>query len=47
MQYKVIYRKGSENRSIDALSRLNYGAQELGLISSVTPSWCKSVQEGY
>jgi hypothetical protein len=47
MQYKVIYRKGSENRAIDALSRLNYGAQELGLISSVTPSWCKSVQEGY
>jgi hypothetical protein len=43
MWYKVIYRKGNENSAADALSRMNSGAQELGLISSVTPTWCKSI----
>jgi hypothetical protein len=47
LQYKVIYRKGSENRAVDSLSRINRGTHELGLISSVTPSWCKSSQECY
>jgi hypothetical protein len=39
LQYKVMCKKGVDNRAADALSRRTHEASELGFISSATPHW--------
>jgi hypothetical protein len=43
LQYKVIYKKGVENRVADALSRRAHDASELCLISTPVPQWMQYV----
>jgi hypothetical protein len=47
LQYKVVYKKGTENRVADALSRRTHPELSLQLISSITPEWLLSVQASY
>jgi hypothetical protein len=47
LQYKVIYKKGTNNRVAAALSRRNHPELSLQLISSVRPKWLSSVQASY
>jgi hypothetical protein len=47
LQYKVVYKKGTENRVADAPSRRTHPELSLQLISSVTPEWLLSVQASY
>jgi hypothetical protein len=44
LQYKIIYKKGVENRVADALSRRVPDQAELSAISLVIPDWLLSVQ---
>jgi hypothetical protein len=46
LQYKIVYRKDSDNRVADALSRHSPPAQ-LFLLSITTPVWLSKVQESY
>jgi hypothetical protein len=43
----VVYKKGSENRVADALSRRTHDLANLQLISSATPDWLTPVQVSY
>ena len=46
LQYKISYKKGSENSAADALSRLQQTEQVLG-ISSCQPSWLDDIVASY
>jgi hypothetical protein len=46
LQYKVVYKKGTENRVADTLSR-SHPELSLHMVSSVTPEWLSSVQTSY
>lgn len=46
LQYKIIYKKGSENTAADALSRSGHSDQLLAVLV-VTPSWLFEVVVGY
>lgn len=45
LQYKIVYKQGSENRVADALSRRPHSM--LNAISSCVPTWTHSIIEGY
>jgi hypothetical protein len=45
LHYKIVYRKGTDNRVADALSR--QVQPELSAISSVTPKWLSDIQASY
>jgi hypothetical protein len=48
LHYKIVYKKGSENRVSDALSRRPHSSEESCLaISTVVPQWCDDVIAGY
>jgi hypothetical protein len=47
LQYKTVYRKGSDNKVVDALSRHPDPPAELLGISSVQLDWLDKVQAGY
>jgi hypothetical protein len=47
LQYKIVYKKGSENRVADALSRRVHEAIDLAYISEAKPQWLSSVQASY
>jgi hypothetical protein len=47
LQYKIVYRKGTDNRVADALSRHPAPPMSLMAISTSTPIWLAKVQEGY
>jgi hypothetical protein len=47
LQYKVIYKKESENRVVDALSRRLHPNEELCSLSTVIPHWIQQVQDSY
>lgn len=44
LQYRIMYKKGSENKATDALSRMDAG---LSAISVALPSWLADVVQGY
>jgi hypothetical protein len=46
LQYKILYRKGSDNTAADALSRQSHSEQLLAL-SSVKHQWLDAVVQGY
>lgn len=46
LQYKVVYKKGLDNRVVDALSRKE-GHQEVHAMSISKPKWLEIVLEGY
>ena len=47
LQYKIIYKKGSENSATDALSRKVYKDGFLLHLSQCTPVWIQEVKESY
>jgi hypothetical protein len=47
LQYKIVYRKGTENRVANALSRHPAPTNQLLTLSFVTPVWLEKVQEEY
>jgi hypothetical protein len=47
LQYKIIYKKGSDNRAVYALSRHPAPLLELSALSTCSPAWIQKVQEGY
>lgn len=46
LQYKLVYKRGLDNKVADALSR-NQHPEQLGVISFSTPRWLESIIEGY
>lgn len=47
LQYKIIYKKGSENRVADALSRRPHPTEEIMAISSCQPIWIVTIMDAY
>lgn len=48
LNYKIVYKKGTENRVADALSRASHSScSDLALISITQPSWLQEVQKAY
>lgn len=47
LNYKVIYKKGTENRVVDALSRKFEHLSTCAAISVVTPKWISQVLDSY
>lgn len=47
LNYKIIYKKGTDNRAADALSRVNHSSSELAAISSPQPLWLQDIQNAY
>jgi hypothetical protein len=48
LRYQIIYKKGSDNRVADALSRYPLGHQvELSALSVALPAWIQEVVDGY
>lgn len=47
MQYKVVYKQGTENRVADALSRRAHMPSHIFAISTSSPQWCQQVIDGY
>lgn len=46
LQYKILYKKGVENKAVDALSRQSEPLQ-IADVSTCTPKWLEIVLEGY
>jgi hypothetical protein len=47
LQYKIIYKKGANNRVANALSRHPNPPEQIMAISSVTPVWLERVKQSY
>lgn len=47
MQYKIVYKQGTENRVVDALSRRAHESVECFSISVATPQWSRAIMDGY
>lgn len=48
LHYRIVYKKGSDNRVADALSRRPHSSEESCLaLSTVVPQWCDDVIVGY
>lgn len=47
LQYRIVYRKGTENTAADALSRRNHTEEQMFAISVVTPMWIEEVRASY
>jgi hypothetical protein len=43
----VVYKKGTKNRVIDALSRRTHAPHQFHMVSSIKPEWLASVQDSY
>lgn len=47
LRYRIVYKKGVDNRAADALSRRPSVVQgDLATITSVVPAWLEEVQKG-
>lgn len=48
LSYKIIYKKGSENKVADALSRVSSLDQyDISALSVIKPVWLQDIQLGY
>jgi hypothetical protein len=47
LQYRIVYRKGSDNRAADALSRHPAPPAICAAMSSLVPSWIAAVTVNY
>lgn len=48
LQLRIVYKKGMENRAVDALSRRNSDSEgSLSAISMCLPDWVQEIAEGY
>lgn len=47
LQYKIIYKKGSDNSVADALSRRPHHSGNLLAMSASVPQWCEELVAGY
>ncbi|WVZ51222.1 hypothetical protein U9M48_002384 [Paspalum notatum var. saurae] len=47
LQYKVVYKKGADNRIVDALSHYPVAMAQCTAISTSVPSWIKEVLDSY
>lgn len=47
MQYKIVYKQGSENRVADALSRRAHTEASCLALSACSPQWCQAIIDGY
>jgi hypothetical protein len=47
LQYKIVYKKGTDNSAADALSRRHPVADHIYAISTVTPKWIAQVVNSY
>ncbi|WVZ88489.1 hypothetical protein U9M48_035006 [Paspalum notatum var. saurae] len=47
LQYRVIYKKGAENRAADALSRYSFPTSECSALVTCEPQWIKEIVDSY
>lgn len=47
LQYRIVYKKGTENKAVDALSRKTSHSSTCAAISSSTPQWLSDVLGSY
>lgn len=47
LQYKIVYKKGQDNRAVDALSRQHHPDDQIQAMSATVPKWLEIVIEGY
>lgn len=47
LQYRIVYKQGSDNSAADALSRRTHSQPECMAISTITPAWCEDIIKGY
>jgi hypothetical protein len=47
LQYRIVYKKGTENKAADALSRKTSHSSTCAAISSSTPQWLSDVLGSY
>ncbi|WVZ90589.1 hypothetical protein U9M48_036876 [Paspalum notatum var. saurae] len=47
LDYKLVYKKGVDNRVADALSRHPNAPLQCAAVTTVTPQWISQVQDGY
>jgi hypothetical protein len=47
LEYRIVYKKGCDNRVADALSRKSVHDSQCSAISSAVPKWISEVVEGY
>lgn len=47
LRYRIMYKKGAENRAADALSRCGGDSTECIAISASVPVWFEQVEQGY
>lgn len=46
-QYKILYKKGSTNCAVDALSRMDHTESTLAALSVALPTWLQPLQDSY
>ena len=47
MQYKIVYKKRSENRVADTLSRRPHPEMEIHALSTAQPTWILTILDAY
>lgn len=47
LQYRIVYKKGSKNSVVDALSRRPHTHEALSALSMATPQWISDITPGY
>jgi hypothetical protein len=47
LQYKIVYKQGTDNGAVDALSRRPHTCDQLLIVSVITPQWVQDVKDSY